>query len=65
MTKPQKSEIPSQSVTAKASHLGMAPTEATAADWWVAWTQEHREQLETYNRMVEKDGLWSDDGRLF
>lgn len=47
------------------SRLGITPTKANAADWWAVWAKENQQQIEAYNAMVEEDGLWSDDCRLF
>lgn len=44
-------------------HMAISPTEREARA--AAWRGEHAGELESYDRFVEENGLWSDGLRTF
>lgn len=39
--------------------------EKETVDYLADWSVKYAKQIATFNEMVEKDGLWSDQARLF
>jgi len=48
----------------KGGRVGRRADEA-AVTWWANWAKTHGGQIETYNKDVAENGVWSDGLRTF
>jgi hypothetical protein len=56
---PKPSAVP----TVASSRFGV--TDAERAEYMADWAKKYADQITNLNEMVEKEGLWSDELRLF